>query len=160
LNVNQIKSHDFFYGADWNSIRRIEPPFVPCLQSSTDTSYFPVEDYEDIPNQVERVEAVGAEQDLAFLGYVVLPPLPWKTSISFPFLAGSLSNASLVEFRRLAEPIIVKFPLKKDTRYTWICRNNFNVWISDCYHFAAITLYLLAVEMLRPFSENLITQYR
>lgn len=72
LNVNQIKSHRFFFGADWSTIRQIAPPFVPCLQSSTDTSYFPVEDYGDIPDQIEKVEGVGAEQDLAFLGYVGL----------------------------------------------------------------------------------------
>lgn len=71
LNVNQIKNHMFFHGADWNSIRQIKPPFVPRLQSSTDTSYFPVDELSDVPDQVERVEAVGAEQDLAFLGYEV-----------------------------------------------------------------------------------------
>jgi len=71
LNVNQIKGHPFFYGADWSTIRQIRPPFVPRLQSSTDTSYFPTDDLTDVPVQVEKVEAVGAEQDLAFLGYVV-----------------------------------------------------------------------------------------
>src|SRR5271154_6518916 len=28
LKVEQIKSHSFFYGADWNALRHIEPPFV------------------------------------------------------------------------------------------------------------------------------------
>jgi len=69
LGVNQIKSHPFFYGADWNSLRHIEPPFVPHLQSITDTTYFPTDDLEDTPNQLEKVEGVGAEKDLAFLGF-------------------------------------------------------------------------------------------
>ncbi|KAF9006146.1 kinase-like domain-containing protein [Cyathus striatus] len=69
LNVQQIKSHPFFYGADWNSIRQIEPPFVPRLQSITDTSYFPTDDLGNLPDQLDQVEAVSAEKDLAFLGF-------------------------------------------------------------------------------------------
>ncbi|KAF4569704.1 Serine/threonine-protein kinase [Pleurotus pulmonarius] len=69
LNVNQLKVHPFFYGADWNSLRMIEPPFVPRLQSITDTSYFPTDDLGNLPNALEKVEAVGAEKDLAFLNF-------------------------------------------------------------------------------------------
>ncbi|KAF8645539.1 hypothetical protein AX16_007750 [Volvariella volvacea WC 439] len=69
LNVHQIKSHPFFYGADWNTIRQIEPPFVPRLESMTDTSYFPTDDLNNTPDQLPRVEGVGAEKDLAFLGF-------------------------------------------------------------------------------------------
>ncbi|KAF9454336.1 kinase-like protein [Macrolepiota fuliginosa MF-IS2] len=69
LNVNQIKAHPFFYGADWNSLRLIEPPFVPRLQSITDTSYFPTEDLGNMPDHLEKVEGIGAEKDLAFLGF-------------------------------------------------------------------------------------------
>lgn len=72
LNVNQIKAHPFFYGADWNSLRQIEPPFVPRLQSITDTSYFPTDDLGNMPDHLEKVEGVGAEKDLAFLGFVFL----------------------------------------------------------------------------------------
>jgi protein-serine/threonine kinase len=71
LTVNQIKAHPFFYGADWNALRHFEPPFVPHLQSITDTSYFPTEDLQDTPDQLELVEGVGAEKDLAFLGWVL-----------------------------------------------------------------------------------------
>ncbi|KAF8202169.1 AGC/NDR protein kinase [Pholiota molesta] len=69
LNVNQIKSHPFFYGADWNSLRHIEPPFVPHLQSITDTSYFPTDGLDNLPDQLDKVEGIGAEKDLAFLGF-------------------------------------------------------------------------------------------
>lgn len=69
LNVQQIKAHQFFYGADWNSLRHIEPPFVPHLQSITDTSYFPTDGLDNLPDQLDKVEGVGAEKDLAFLGY-------------------------------------------------------------------------------------------
>ena len=72
LTVNQIKAHPFFYGADWSSLRHIDPPFVPHLQSITDTSYFPTDELGSMPDQLERVEGVGAEKDLAFLGWVVI----------------------------------------------------------------------------------------
>ncbi|KAG6889745.1 hypothetical protein C0992_004263 [Termitomyces sp. T32_za158] len=68
LTVTQIKTHPFFYGCDWNSLRHIEPPFVPRLQSITDTSYFPTDDLGNTPDHLEKVEGVGAEKDLAFLG--------------------------------------------------------------------------------------------
>ena len=101
LTVNQIKAHPFFYGADWSSLRHIEPPFVPQLQSITDTSYFPTDDLGNMPDHLERVEGVGAEKDLAFLGWVV------HLFQSLPFFAnlrtGSLSNASLVELKHLDE---------------------------------------------------------
>lgn len=68
LKVEQIKSHPFFYGADWNALRLIEPPFVPHLQSITDTSYFPTDELGNVANELEQVERVGADKDLAFLG--------------------------------------------------------------------------------------------
>jgi hypothetical protein len=94
LTVNQIKAHPFFYGADWNSLRHIEPPFVPHLQSITDTSYFPTDDFGSLPDQLEKVEGIGAEKDLAFLGYVIKIISP---AVFLKWCADSLSNASLVE---------------------------------------------------------------
>lgn len=71
LTVGQIKAHPFFYGADWNALRHIEPPFVPHLQSIIDTSYFPTDDFGNVPDQMEQVEGIGAEKDLAFLGWAL-----------------------------------------------------------------------------------------
>ncbi|KAJ7155355.1 AGC/NDR protein kinase [Mycena crocata] len=69
LTVNQIKTHPFFFGADWNALRHIEPPFVPHLQSSTDTSYFPVDELVNVSEQMEQVEGISAEKDLAFINF-------------------------------------------------------------------------------------------
>lgn len=69
--MEQIKNHSFFYGVDWDSIRDIDAPFVPHLRSITDTSYFPTEDLENVPDQPTGADATGAK-DLAFLGYVLL----------------------------------------------------------------------------------------
>jgi hypothetical protein len=70
LAVEQIKQHHFFYGVDWATIRNIDAPFVPHLRSITDTSYFPTEEYENVPEQPAGGDASGANKDLAFLGYV------------------------------------------------------------------------------------------
>jgi hypothetical protein len=59
----------FFYGVDWSTIRNIEAPFVPHLRSITDTSYFPTEDLEAVPDQVADSQGAGSGKDLAFLGY-------------------------------------------------------------------------------------------
>jgi len=70
MNVEQIKSHAFFYGVDWNAIRQIDAPFVPRLRSITDTSYFPVEDLEQGgTDEAAAADANDSSKDLAFLGY-------------------------------------------------------------------------------------------
>jgi hypothetical protein len=68
LEVNDIKNHPFFYGADWDNLRYIAPPFVPALSSITDTTYFPTDELGNLPDQLEQVEQVGSDKDLAFLG--------------------------------------------------------------------------------------------
>jgi protein-serine/threonine kinase len=68
LTVEGIRSHPFFYGVNWDTLRFIDPPMVPHLKSITDTSYFPTEELEDVSEDLQPVEGVGAEKDLAFLG--------------------------------------------------------------------------------------------
>ncbi|EKM59518.1 uncharacterized protein PHACADRAFT_250080, partial [Phanerochaete carnosa HHB-10118-sp] len=69
MNVEQMKHHPFFYGVNWTSIRQIEAPFVPRLRSMTDTSYFPTDELEHVPEEPVGGDASGANKDLAFLGY-------------------------------------------------------------------------------------------
>lgn len=70
LPVEHIKAHPFFYGVDWDMIRQIDAPFVPHLKSITDTSYFPTEDLENVPDQPVGGDVSGAQKELAFVGYV------------------------------------------------------------------------------------------
>ncbi len=37
---DEIKEHPFFKGTQWNKLRKETPPFVPQLDSPTDSSYF------------------------------------------------------------------------------------------------------------------------
>ena len=52
LTVEQMKNHSFFYGVDWDAIRQIDSPFVPRLRSITDTSYFPTEELQEVPDEL------------------------------------------------------------------------------------------------------------
>ena len=70
MAVEQIKHHPFFYGVNWNIIRNIEAPFVPRLRSITDTSYFPTDELEQVPDEPTAGDSTGANKDLAFLGCV------------------------------------------------------------------------------------------
>jgi len=71
-SADEIKSHVFFAGVDWATIRNIESPFIPQLRSLTDTSYFPTDDLNDVPTeQPGGTESSSGSKDLAFLGYTV-----------------------------------------------------------------------------------------
>lgn len=72
----EIKSHPFFAGVDWNSIRECDAPFIPQLRSIIDTAYFPTEDLEQVPQDVAPPEVQldsnlegDDKKDLAFVGY-------------------------------------------------------------------------------------------
>lgn len=70
LTVEQLKAHPFFYGVDWGTIRNIDAPFVPHLRSMTDTSYFPTDELEQVPDVPQGADnGPSATKDLAFLGY-------------------------------------------------------------------------------------------
>jgi len=71
MSVEQIKKHPFFYGVDWLAIRNIEAPFIPRLRSITDTSYFPTDELDQVPDEPVGGDTTGAHKDLAFLGYVL-----------------------------------------------------------------------------------------
>lgn len=71
LTVDQIRSHPFFYGVDWSTIRSIDAPFVPHLRSITDTSYFPTDELSQVPDEPVGADRGNANKDLAFLGCVL-----------------------------------------------------------------------------------------
>ncbi|WWC90369.1 uncharacterized protein L201_005302 [Kwoniella dendrophila CBS 6074] len=70
MTVEQMKQHPFFYGVDWTTIRDIDAPFVPHLRSITDTSYFPTDELDQVPEVPSGADTGSdAKKDLAFLGY-------------------------------------------------------------------------------------------
>lgn len=48
--AEEIKAHPYFAGFDWNGVRESVAAHVPQLQSITDTSYFPTEDLDQVPD--------------------------------------------------------------------------------------------------------------
>lgn len=76
--ADEIKQHPFFRGVDWESIRRVDAPFIPKLRSITDTRFFPTDELEAVPDspaisraQQQQQESNGqnAKEDLPFIGY-------------------------------------------------------------------------------------------
>lgn len=80
LGAQEIKSHAFFRGVDFDSLRRIRAPFEPRLTSNIDTTYFPTDEIDQTDNatvlkaqhmqqgrgpQMEE----SLESSLPFLGY-------------------------------------------------------------------------------------------
>ncbi|SCV05244.1 LANO_0H03224g1_1 [Lachancea nothofagi CBS 11611] len=83
--ADEIKSHPFFRGVDWNSIRQVEAPYIPKLSSITDTRFFPTDDLENVPDSPAMAQAArqreqmnkqggaaanaSSKEDLPFIGY-------------------------------------------------------------------------------------------
>lgn len=71
--AHEIKAHPFFRGVDWSQIRQYSAPFIPRLKSVMDTSYFPTEDLQQVPEAPRESNPTGgnknARDDLPFIGY-------------------------------------------------------------------------------------------
>ncbi|ODQ65004.1 YNL161Wp-like protein [Nadsonia fulvescens var. elongata DSM 6958] len=78
--AEEIKQHPFFKGVDWDAIRNFQAPFKPKLSSITDTSHFPTEELEQVPDTPAMATQDGKgnngngfngelKTDLPFIGY-------------------------------------------------------------------------------------------
>ncbi|KAM9906739.1 hypothetical protein OXX79_001367 [Metschnikowia pulcherrima] len=76
--ANEIKQHPFFRGVDWETIRKVDAPFIPKLRSITDTRFFPTDELENVPDspamsranqQQQQSSGENAKEDLPFIGY-------------------------------------------------------------------------------------------
>lgn len=86
-SADELKSHPFFRGVDWNSIRQVEAPYIPKLSSITDTRFFPTDELENVPDSPAMAQAAkqreqmmkqgmgingntqAVKEDLPFIGY-------------------------------------------------------------------------------------------
>ena len=80
MGAQEIKSHAFFRGVDFDSLRRIPAPFEPRLTSNIDTTYFPTDEIDQTDNatvlkaqQMQQGRTADTEESLEstlpFLGY-------------------------------------------------------------------------------------------
>jgi protein-serine/threonine kinase len=68
--MQKIQKHPFFRGIDWSQLRQLRAPFIPQLNSITDTSYFPTEELNKVPDVVPmETFSEPSGKDLAFVGY-------------------------------------------------------------------------------------------
>ncbi|KAF3994205.1 hypothetical protein FT663_00175 [Candidozyma haemuli var. vulneris] len=81
--ADEIKQHPFFRGVDWETIRRVDAPFIPKLKSITDTRFFPTDELENVPDspamtrahkqqqqqQQQAGDGKNIKEDLPFIGY-------------------------------------------------------------------------------------------
>ncbi|KAI1651547.1 serine/threonine-protein kinase cot-1 [Daldinia loculata] len=76
--AQEIKSHAFFRGVEFDSLRRIRAPFEPRLTSAIDTTYFPTDEIDQTDNATAlRNQAIAGgkpieespEMSLPFIGY-------------------------------------------------------------------------------------------
>ncbi|KAK6461404.1 Serine/threonine-protein kinase CBK1 [Scheffersomyces coipomensis] len=79
--AEEIKQHPFFRGVDWETIRKVDAPFIPKLRSITDTRFFPTDELENVPEspalsqaiQQREIDAINGKknvkEDLPFIGY-------------------------------------------------------------------------------------------
>jgi protein-serine/threonine kinase len=75
--ADEIKQHPFFRGVDWDSIRKVDAPFIPKLRSITDTRFFPTDELENVPDSPALIKAMeegekdtkSVKADLPFIGY-------------------------------------------------------------------------------------------
>lgn len=79
--AEEIKRHPFFRGVDWETIRKVDAPFIPKLRSITDTRFFPTDELENVPESPALSKAMeqreqdmkngkkNVKEDLPFIGY-------------------------------------------------------------------------------------------
>lgn len=78
--ADELKLHPFFRGVDWDTIRKVDAPFIPKLRSITDTRFFPTDELENVPDSPALSKAMeqrdqvlqnggNVKEDLPFIGY-------------------------------------------------------------------------------------------
>jgi serine/threonine kinase 38 len=68
--VEEIRSHPFFIGIDWNRLREMEAPFIPDIRDELDTRNFDnfVEEEPFFPPE-DEAGTQGRRKDTEFIGY-------------------------------------------------------------------------------------------
>ena len=81
--AHEIKSHNFFRGVEFDSLRRIRAPFEPRLTSNIDTTYFPTDEIDQTDNAtlIKAQQAAAAQQRGGMVGQPEESP-----EMSLPFI--------------------------------------------------------------------------
>jgi cell cycle protein kinase DBF2 len=61
-SVKQVQSHSFFLRTPWERLRQSEPPFVPSLDSETDTGYY--DDFTSAEDMAKYAEVLEKQRNV------------------------------------------------------------------------------------------------
>eukprot|EP01124_Arcella_intermedia_P030715 TRINITY_DN6776_c0_g1_i2.p1 TRINITY_DN6776_c0_g1~~TRINITY_DN6776_c0_g1_i2.p1 ORF type:complete len:543 (-),score=153.58 TRINITY_DN6776_c0_g1_i2:114-1541(-) len=108
--VEEIKSHPFFKGIDWDNIRKGDGPLIPQISHPLDTRYFPKYDVDEIEDEQIREEMKQMEEqdkdfprwrgrrlrqnDLPFIGFT------YKNFAAVPSLLSATPKKEPTSFKR------------------------------------------------------------
>eukprot|EP01147_Barroeca_monosierra_P003905 gene3905-6385_t len=68
-DITELKAHPFFHGIDWSNLRKTDPPHIPTINGSADTSNFPeVEAVTQKPELFAEERSFSGNQ-LPFIGF-------------------------------------------------------------------------------------------
>ena len=65
--AEEIKSHPFFNGFDWENIHKLKPPFIPKLKNDCDYHYF--DTFEEIEPFYPKAKNCQKKIDVEYIGY-------------------------------------------------------------------------------------------
>ena len=77
FDFERLKNHSFFKGINWENAHSMKAPFIPELNSRTDTTYFDeIEDEDEFREETKKMDlALRREsKDLAFVGFTYNKP--------------------------------------------------------------------------------------
>ncbi|OMH85944.1 Serine/threonine-protein kinase orb6 [Zancudomyces culisetae] len=70
--AEELKQHPFFNGVDWEHLRsHTQPPWIPPLNSITDTSHFPIDEIDQSPSLFDDLYYTGAQKNLIHFGLIL-----------------------------------------------------------------------------------------
>jgi len=88
LTFEEIKSHKFFKGLDWNSVRKQKAAIIPNVTSDTDTQNFdkfePIAE-DDITDETQSYSSKHTEANASFVGYTFKRQENTKPQLGYDF---------------------------------------------------------------------------
>ena len=91
--ADELKQHPFFRGVDWDTIRKVDAPFIPKLRSITDTRFFPTDELENVPDSPALLKAVEQREQMMKSGAGAKEDMPFKGNTYSRFDKWTRKNA-------------------------------------------------------------------
>ncbi|KAJ3086228.1 hypothetical protein HK102_013395 [Quaeritorhiza haematococci] len=111
--ANEIRQHPWFKGFDWDTVREVQPPFIPELSGPDDTRYFEDEEGEHKKVTTRKVLPKTKDftgQNLPFIGYTYVQNtngcMSWSKEFNPPkMIAAPIDNGRVQELEKQAQDL-------------------------------------------------------